>query len=500
MNDETLTPQQENDLAKLNREKMNEKQANVYDTIIAAVNNNGTGEHLFFLDAPGGCGKSFVINTLIGKLRGEKKVVLPYATTGIAADLLSGGKTMHSGFGIPIPLFDNSKSKIKKSSVDWKLMKNSSLIIIDEASMITVNSLDLIDRLLREIMKSNIEFGGKVILLSGDFRQCLPVVKGGSEGDVVRNSIKNSKLWKKFTVLNLTENIRAKNQPEFQEWLLKVGDGMTQDNTPDGMVKIPQKYICENDIVNEIYGEGNIDIRDEEGLADKVILTAKNKDVLKLNKRIMEKIIPPSIPMIIMGNENKLVERETDGSVTYHSVDELRNSESSEDFTMTYLNSLTPSGMPPHKLELKEGCIVMLLRNISSTKGMCNGTRLIVQQLGDHFIKAKILGGSKKNTEVLIPRIDIQPSDIGINFVRRQFPLIPSFAMTINKSQGQSFLHVGIDLNEPLFSHGQLYVALSRCKEEKNLKIRVENKNNQGENDEGEVLVKNVVFKSIFNM
>ncbi|XP_065320848.1 ATP-dependent DNA helicase PIF1-like [Gordionus sp. m RMFG-2023] len=125
-------------------------------------------------------------------------------------------------------------------------------------------------------------------------------------------------------------------------------------------------------------------------------------------------------------------------------------------FPIEFLHSQTPSGMPPHKLTLKVGTIVMLLRNLSPKKGLCNGTRLIIRHLHINFIDAEVLTGTTKRYRVFFPRIDLAPSDSQLPFTlkRRQFPIIPAFVITINKSQGQTFDHVGLFLPEPVFAHG----------------------------------------------
>ncbi|PIA26945.1 hypothetical protein AQUCO_08400005v1 [Aquilegia coerulea] len=135
--------------------------------------------------------------------------------------------------------------------------------------------------------------------------------------------------------------------------------------------------------------------------------------------------------------------------------------------------ALDPPSLPPFKLQLKKGYPIMLLRNLQPRDGLCNGTRLMVEQLGVRVIEARILTGSHVNDRVFIPRITLQPTDSEIPFKmsRRQFPVRLAFAMTINKSQGQSVKILGIDLQNPVFSHGQLYVALSRCTSLRNISV-----------------------------
>ncbi|GFP88041.1 clathrin interactor epsin 1 [Phtheirospermum japonicum] len=100
----------------------------------------------------------------------------------------------------------------------------------------------------------------------------------------------------------------------------------------------------------------------------------------------------------------------------------------------------------------------MLLRNIDHSLGLCNGTILVVTKLDDHVLEATILQGSNAGELVLIPRMKVTPSDprLPFKFQQRQIPVILSYAMTINKSQGQSLSHVGLFLKKPVFSHGQL--------------------------------------------
>jgi hypothetical protein len=130
-----------------------------------------------------------------------------------------------------------------------------------------------------------------------------------------------------------------------------------------------------------------------------------------------------------------------------------------------FLNIITLTCMLPHHLVVKVGILVILLRNLHVVLGLCNGTRLIIWCLAQRLIVTQIIGGVHAGNIVNIPRITTTTNRSKWPFTlqRCQFPLQLAFAMTINKVQGQTMKTIGIYLPEPIFTHGQLYVALSRA-------------------------------------
>jgi ATP-dependent DNA helicase PIF1 len=163
--------------------------------------------------------------------------------------------------------------------------------------------------------------------------------------------------------------------------------------------------------------------------------------------------------------------------------------------TPEFLNTITSFGLPNHVLKLKIGVPVMLLRNVDQTLGLCNGTRLIITRMGTYVLEAKVISGSNIGDKVFIPMLSLTPSDkrIPFSFQRRQFPIVVSFAMTINKSQGQSLTNVGVYLPQSVFSHGQMYVVASRVTSRKGLKMLLIDEDGSDTN-----ITSNVVYKEVF--
>ncbi len=171
------------------------------------------GGGLFFIDGPGGTGKSFLLELLLHHERKDGFVPIVTASTGIASTLLPGCRTAHSRFHIPINIAAESICSIMKNSSLAKLLRDPRvrLIIIDEAPMLHRHVIECLDRTLRDLRSCpNSPFGGLVVVLAGDFRQCLPVVQNGSEGVIIRASIFSSKIWANFRILQLRVNMRLR--------------------------------------------------------------------------------------------------------------------------------------------------------------------------------------------------------------------------------------------------------------------------------------------------
>lgn len=190
--------------------------------------------------------------------------------------------------------------------------------------------------------------------------------------------------------------------------------------------------------------------KNHDWLCERAILAPKNDDVNKINHQIQLKL-PGEV-------------------VKYKSIDTVIDEEQAVNYPIEFLNSLEPSGMPPHILTLKVGSPLMLIRNLDPPK-LCNGTRLAVKKLSPNLIEATIISGKCKGEDVLIPRIPMISTDLPFDFKRLQFPVRLAFAITINKAQGQSLSVAGLNLENSCFSHGQLYVACSRVGTPKNLYV-----------------------------
>jgi hypothetical protein len=189
---------------------LNEQQRAAYDEIMSKVDTKQDG--LFFVDGPGGTGKTFLYRALLGTVRCQNKIAVATATSGVAASIMSGGRTAHSRFKIPVTLDDKCGCGFTKQCGTTKLLQQASLIIWDEASMTKRQALEALDYSMHDIMDcKDLPFGGKIVVFGGDFRQVLPVVRKGSRAQVVGASLRKSYLWEFMRHLKLVRNMRAQS-------------------------------------------------------------------------------------------------------------------------------------------------------------------------------------------------------------------------------------------------------------------------------------------------
>ena len=506
-------PEENKRIAKINENKMNTEQTILYKRLKRLIYSENEvykeKGKCVFINAPGGTGKSFILRTLCASIRAKREKAIMVGASGIAALNFEGGRTAHSRFKIPLNIAPNSVCEIAKDSLTAKLIKEAKAIIWDEAVMQDKYILECVDRTFRMLLENmRVLFGGKCMILAGDFRQCIAIVRGGGHQQCCKASICNSFLWEHFEqhrlernmriLTQVNENISYDDKVRFAKYLLALGEGKRNNLVDPELTLIPkeiytemkkhtrinrvlcrtkEKTLIENIFTKKyfLYNRPNIEqitYKKVRHLFKRRILTTTNYHASVINDLALNMY------------DNKHVVKNFIAEDTYKKGDIL--SSKHVDILDTDIQT---NNAPPKQLKLKVGVPIMLLRNVDPLRGLCNGTIGIISKITCKVIFFYIALENKKDNngdpELARRSIVRWPNRIdnhttGIQVFRQQFPCRLAFAATINKSQGQTLDKIGIYLEEPVFSHGQLYVAMSRVSYYDKIEILMKETEGQG--------------------
>ncbi|XP_069149753.1 uncharacterized protein [Solanum lycopersicum] len=238
--------------------QLNPEQHHAFTKIMKTINAGTTA--IFFVDGPGGTGKTYLYRALLANVRSRGMIDLATATSGVAASILPGGRTTHSRFEILIQTSESTMTNMSKQSGVAKLIRKAKVIIWDEAPMAKRQTIETVDRSFRDIMDIYKPFGGKVMVFGGDFRQVLPVVPKSTQAEIVNASLVKSYLWPLMEKIQFTRNMRARTDPTLSEFLLRVGNS-DEPIIRENLILLPEELtikhskdeIPEESMIKEIF-------------------------------------------------------------------------------------------------------------------------------------------------------------------------------------------------------------------------------------------------------
>jgi ATP-dependent DNA helicase PIF1 len=223
---------------------------------------------------------------------------------------------------------------------------------------------------------------------------------------------------------------------EFANWILQIGNGIVptlppQHDLEEDWIRLAEPLLLpvhmhtKENLIKFVYSDLMNNFSNPIYLKQRMILAPNNEDVDEINDAILEAMPRPTKEYLSADSIVNIQETNVDANVL---------------FPVEFLNSLKIWSITHHRLVLKKGTPIMLLRNLNVSASLCNGTRLIVKELGQRVLEVEIITGTHVGNRVFIPRIFMTSSGITFPFTIRQchFPICVAFAMTINKSQGQS--------------------------------------------------------------
>ncbi len=386
----------------------------------------------YFVTGKAGSGKSVLLRYFISHTKKRTAVCAP---TGIAA-INVGGQTLHSFFGLSIFEQDSRKTSTVNCSNALKQILNSlDCLVIDEVSMIRADIMDMIDAKLRNARGKALPFGGCQVILFGDLYQLPPILVGNALVSFVITRFHGKYFFNapvvaeaSFKVIELTEVIRQKD-PEFISLLNDIRLG---NSSKDILERINKRVLP--------VPEGK----------HVVTLTATRDKAAQINAQCLDEL----------PGEKRIYKADYSGEFAADCDSQTVNSHSFENLPAD-----------PY-LELKIGAQVMMIKNdLSGEKNWVNGTVGEVCDMTDGAVYVRIGGKvfcitkeqwTKYRYTYDSEKHEVMHEPVGIF---EQYPLCLAYAMTIHKSQGQTYDAINIDLsNGKAFESGQVYVALSRCR------------------------------------
>jgi len=455
---------------------LNDEQKFVFETIWKAIEDAGNEKNMqepkqFFMTGPGGVGKTTIYGQLIKKCLESGSRVITTASTGVAASLLPNGNTLHSRFFIPTDERIHKEPHMPADCQDAAAIRECALLIVDEATQISRFVYDYMKKTLLSVRRSDHPEVSRrlVIVFGGDFRQLLPVLPGQTEDEVFDLSLASLYRDGSTRILALKQNQRAAGaeQESFRNALLDIGQGRNSVEVLDErnyVVELPAGIECVGDVdalIERVFPAETLD--DPTSWAMSGIVAPLNTSKDEINRKIVAKL--PGEP-----KEYYAINTPSPNTVDpfdYTSMESMAE----------YMAQIDENGLPMNLLTLKVGQKVMFTRNVAKRFGLCNGTPAIVRELRDDVITVQRISNDGKLGELVDVlrcrverKVDLRMKKY-FSFSRIQFPLAPAFAMTVHKAQGQTFDRVGVFLNSPMFSPGQLYVALSRARNAQSITV-----------------------------
>lgn len=367
----------------------------------------------------------------------------------------------------------NVVSTISPHSGRADLLRAAALIVWDELPAANVAAVECADTVCKLITGRMRPFGGIPFVGLGDFRQVAPVVTGQGCAPALQASIKSSLLWNEFQIRSLTRSLRGANDPEYTRLVDLIGENWhVQD---DDLSMLDRVYAVDDSITFLFPGEM---LKNPNECLKRAFLSPLNEDVDRFNASVLANLNTAestcSSNNIVSCSNYLCIMAEI-----YYSCDSIEedpvDADDHPELDQDFLELLTHNGIPPHALHLKEGCVCLLMRNLSVRKGSVKNTRLIVNKLHQRFVEVHVINnrtGLLGETHC-IPRIRFKftPARSGWTVIRCQLPLRLAYATTFNGCVGLTLNRTILDLRTNVFAHGQLYTALSRVRRRQDSKI-----------------------------